>query len=160
MPESARLPVRRQLTNRSLHLPPGLAQPHGDSHPSHGKTACNFFQRNLIQLVQNQHSTMLQRNAIQDRQSQRKGLGGAGRFPWTAAAMSPHDPNREAEQAELKRLSPIEPRPASNQTKEDPVRQVLYFLWAGAEAPQRCEQVVELTIERLDEALHGQRVLS
>ena len=74
--------------------------------------------------------------------------------------MSADDPDREAEQAELKRASQIELRPASKQTKENLVRQVLRLFWAGAEAPQRSEQVIELGVERLDEALHGQRVLS
>jgi hypothetical protein len=53
--------------------------------------------------------------------------------------MSHHDPDGQAEQVELKGASPIELRSGSKQAKEDLMRQVLHFLWAGAEAPQRCE---------------------
>ena len=74
--------------------------------------------------------------------------------------MSHHGPNREAEQVELKGASPIDPRSGSKQAQEDLMRQILHLLWAGAEAPQRGEQVVELSVERLDEGIHGRRFLS
>ena len=74
--------------------------------------------------------------------------------------MSPDHPDREAEQAELKRALPIERRSASKQTKENLVSQVLHLFWTSAQAPQRCEQVIEFGVERADEALHGQRILS
>jgi hypothetical protein len=118
------------------------------------------LQRDLIELVQNEDSATLQRDAIQNRQSQRKRFGRVRPFSRGAAPMSPDHPDGEAEQAELKRASLIERRSASNQTKEDLVRQILRLFWACAEAPQRREQVIELSVERLDEAFHGQRVLS
>ena len=103
---------------------------------------------------------MPQRNAIQDRQSQRKGFGGFQQAPGKAAPMSHHDPDGEAEQVELKGASPVELRSGSKQAKKDLMRQVLHFLWAGAEAPQRCEQVVELRVERLDQGVRGRTFLS